>query len=511
MNESKKSLLAIVLSMLVLLAWVKWFSPPIPPPPQLSQDGVKGGEVEGSEGEKGLKKEPLSPLVKADFGRPEEKVFVETSKISSIFSNVGGTPVTWNLLAYPHEINGSEAPVDLIGETASFFSLSFLEANFDWPETPRYQGEKMDPHTLLYRWRSENVEATQKITLDPESYNVEVLFTLKNLGDVPLQAKPRWELRRDVDKESEKKGMFSFIKGPPNHWHPVYWFDGKVRRHENIGKPIEEAQSGKVYWAGVEDRYFLSAMIPQTPEDREVRWGVEESGNKKKIYAQVSASPISLPPGATWQYPMKLYLGVKEIGMLQKGGARLDEAIDYGFFGIVAIPLLHLLKFFYQVVHNYGLAIILLTILIKLLLHPINKRSMGSMKAMQNLQPKLKELREKYKNDKQRLNMETMNLFKLHKVNPMGGCLPMLAQFPIYIALYKVLWNSVELYRAPFFWFYKDLSAPDPYLISPILLGIAMFAQQKLMPAATMDPAQRKMMMFMPLMFCVFMLFLPSG
>ena len=197
--------------------------------------------------------------------------------------------------------------------------------------------------------------------------------------------------------------------------------------------------------------------------------------------------------------------------MLQKGGARLDEAIDYGFFGIVAIPLLHLLKFFYQVVHNYGLAIILLTILIKLLLHPINKRSMGSMKAMQNLQPKLKELREKYKNDKQRLNMEMMNLFKLHKVNPMGGCLPMHAQFPIYIALYKVLWNSVELYRAPFFWFYKDLSAPDPYLISPILLGIAMFAQQKLMPAATMDPAQRKMMMFMPLMFCVFMLFLPSG
>ncbi|OGQ38543.1 MAG: hypothetical protein A2W61_01970 [Deltaproteobacteria bacterium RIFCSPLOWO2_01_44_7] len=133
------------------------------------------------------------------------------------------------------------------------------------------------------------------------------------------------------------------------------------------------------------------------------------------------------------------------------------------------------------------------------------------MKGMQALQPRLKEIREKYGKDKERMNTETMQLFKAHKINPMGGCLPMLLQIPIYIALYNVLWNSVELYHAPFFWFYKDLSAPDPYLITPILLGITMFIQTKMTPSASADPAQQKIMMIMPIMFSGFMIFLPMG
>ena len=157
------------------------------------------------------------------------------------------------------------------------------------------------------------------------------------------------------------------------------------------------------------------------------------------------------------------------------------------------------------------MAIIVLTFFIKLLLHPVNKKAMQSMKAMQKLQPRLQELRTKYKDSKEKLNMEMMLLFKTHKVNPMGGCLPMLIQMPVYIALYKVLYNAIELYHAPFFWFYRDLSAPDPYLITPILLGILMALQQKLTPVASMDPAQQKMMLIMPLMFSAFMIFLPSG
>ena len=133
------------------------------------------------------------------------------------------------------------------------------------------------------------------------------------------------------------------------------------------------------------------------------------------------------------------------------------------------------------------------------------------MKAMQQLQPRLKKLQEKYKDDKARLNQETMQLFKTHGANPAGGCLPMLLQFPVYIALYRVLWNSIELYHAPFFWFYKDLAAPDPYYITPVLLGLFMVLQQKLMPSASADPAQKKMMMLMPVMFAGFMLFLPMG
>ena len=157
------------------------------------------------------------------------------------------------------------------------------------------------------------------------------------------------------------------------------------------------------------------------------------------------------------------------------------------------------------------MAILLLTIFVKVLMNPLTIKSMKQMKEMQRLQPRLAELKEKFKNDKQRLNMETMQLFKSHKVNPMGGCLPMLLQMPIYISLYKVLYNSIEIYHAPFFGFYKDLSAPDPWFILPILLGVSMVLQQKMTPSPSADPAQQQMMMLMPVMFTAFMLFLPLG
>ncbi len=216
-----------------------------------------------------------------------------------------------------------------------------------------------------------------------------------------------------------------------------------------------------------------------------------------------------IPAGGGVTQSFKIYGGPKEIGALKKVG--LGRAINYGFFSVVAVPILYMLKFFYMIVRNYGVAIILLTIFIKMLLHPITKSSMQSMRKMQLLQPQIKALREKYKGDSQRINVEMMQLFKTNKVNPMGGCLPMVLQIPIYFALYKVLWNSIELYQAPFIWFYHDLSAPDPYFVTPILLGVSFFLQQKLTPNPAADPAQRKLMMFMPVMFSAFLFFLPSG
>ena len=190
----------------------------------------------------------------------------------------------------------------------------------------------------------------------------------------------------------------------------------------------------------------------------------------------------------------------------------LEKSVDYGYLGFFCIPILWLLIFFQKILSNWGLAIIALTFFIKMILHPVNKKSMESMKAMQKLQPKLKEIREKYKDNREKQNQEMMLLFKSYKVNPMSGCLPLVLQMPIYFALYKVLWSAIELYHAPFFWFYKDLAAPDPYFISPVLLSVVMVLQQKYNPqASTMDPAQQKMMMFMPIMFSVFLIFLPFG
>jgi YidC/Oxa1 family membrane protein insertase len=188
----------------------------------------------------------------------------------------------------------------------------------------------------------------------------------------------------------------------------------------------------------------------------------------------------------------------------------LSDAVDFGFFGFLARPLLHVLKFFYGFLHNYGLAIILLTVIIKLIFWPLTQKSYTSMKGMQKLQPQMQKLREKYKNDKQRLNVELMNLYKEHRVNPLGGCLPMLVQIPVFFALYKTLLISIELRHAPFFLWIADLSAKDPYYVTPLLMGASMFVQQKLTPS-TMDPMQAKLFLAMPIVFTVLFLNFPAG
>lgn len=167
--------------------------------------------------------------------------------------------------------------------------------------------------------------------------------------------------------------------------------------------------------------------------------------------------------------------------------------------------------FYRHVIGNYGLAIIFLTLLIRVLFHPLTKKSYVSMREMQRIQPQIAKLKEKFKDDRQEQQKQIMDLMRSNKVNPMGGCLPLLVQMPIFFALYRLLYNSVELYQAPFFGWIADLSAKDPYYVMPVLMGGAMFLQQKMTPSATMDPAQQKVMMFMPVIFSFFMIALPSG
>jgi len=189
---------------------------------------------------------------------------------------------------------------------------------------------------------------------------------------------------------------------------------------------------------------------------------------------------------------------------------KLDKSINLGWFGIIAKPLLIILKFFYSFTRNYGVAIILLTFLIKIIFHPLSIKSFKSMKEMQRLQPMIKEIKEKYKNDKERMNKEVMELYKRYRVNPLGGCLPMLIQFPVFIALYNALLNSIELRHTPFILWIKDLSAKDPYYVTPIIMGVTMLIQQRMTPH-TGDPTQEKIMYIMPIVFTIMFLNFPSG
>lgn len=207
----------------------------------------------------------------------------------------------------------------------------------------------------------------------------------------------------------------------------------------------------------------------------------------------------------------KSFVGPKELRLLQSIDPKFEELIDYWIVGSLAKPMLKLMLWIQTVVGNWGVAIILLTLLIRTLVLPLYVSSFKSMKAMQKIQPQMQDVRSKYANDPQKMNQEVMKLFKENKVNPIGGCLPMLLQLPIFIALYRVLSQSIELYQAPFMLWITDLSLKDPFFVLPVLMGIAMFIQQKITPMTTTDPMQQKIMLWMPVLFSAMMLTLPSG
>jgi YidC/Oxa1 family membrane protein insertase len=248
--------------------------------------------------------------------------------------------------------------------------------------------------------------------------------------------------------------------------------------------------------------------VPKDQKPLQVR--IDKVSEKVLAY-QLIYPLIPLAPGQEKAYSFSLYLGPKDIEILKKQGVRLERTIDFGWFDIIAKPLLLSLKFFYRFLGNYGLAIILLTIIIKIIFWPLTHKSFQSMKEMQKIQPEIAKLKEKYKNNKEEFARQQMGLYKKYKVNPLGGCLPMLLQIPVFIALYRSLMDSIELRHANFisFWI-NDLSAKDPTYVAPIIMGLSMLLQQKMTPSAA-DPAQAKMMMFMPLIFTVMFLNFPSG
>ena len=274
----------------------------------------------------------------------------------------------------------------------------------------------------------------------------------------------------------------------------------------------------EVHWTGYGDKYFLSAVIAGTGN----LGGVAVRTDKGFIENTISSPKIALNPGETFSLPYKLYFGPKELDILKAQGSQLETVIDLGWFSAVAKPLLFSLKFLYRYVHNYGIAIIIITVLIKIVFYPLTYKSYKSMKEMQKLQPKMAALKEKHKKDRDAMNKAVMELYQTHKVNPLGGCLPMVIQMPIFIALYRALMSSIELRHAPFMLWMTDLSAADalfthmlglPFTLGPLplLMGASMFVQQKMTPSTGMDPNQAKMMMALPLVFTVMFLNMPTG
>lgn len=534
MKQEYRSIIAVALSAAFFVLWFYVINPQkksaVQPAPEAAsgqeagadlprEDANEAGRTVVESKGRAIRSQGGFDVVRED---PQASIPIKTWEIKNDlvevkFTSAGGAPSSWRILGY-HQKAGEESPlIDLVSGVRDIpppLSISFRDSDFNFPASPRYELLSASGDELTYRWNSKEVEIKKTVIFQKDNYVADVSVEVKNKTKRTLKGRPALDWST-VSKPVVRSGLMGFIKQPSvESLTPVYYIDGKVHREGNPAKLAKRTdRAGAVYWSGMESRYFLSVIVPRVQgQGLSVAYGAE--GISEGVYgmwAGAALPEVIVPPGGSSRAIFSVYAGPKERDKLKSVGVRLEEAIDYGWFSIVAVPILYLLKFFYGLIHNYGIAIILLTVFVKLLLHPINVKSLKSMKAMQQLQPRLKELQKKFKADKQRLNQETMQLFRAHKVNPMGGCLPMILQFPIYIALYKVLWNSIELFHAPFFWFYKDLSAPDPYYITPVLLGLFMVAQQKLMPSTSADPTQQKMMMIMPVMFCVFMLFLPAG
>ncbi len=293
----------------------------------------------------------------------------------------------------------------------------------------------------------------------------------------------------------------------------MYTFEGPVSYNgkeliEDKVKDLDESSKihkDNILWSGFTNKYFFIAV---NPDNNNAQVAITKDG--EYIKNEFVSKSLNIPSGQFTTVNYHIYAGPKKIEDLAVSGQQFEEIIHYGFFHPLAKPLMVVLKFFYSFIGNYGFSIILLTVCIKLIFWPLTQKSYKSMKGMQKLQPEMKKMREKYGSDKQRLNQEMMKFYKENKVNPMGGCLPMLIQIPVFFALYRVLLGSIELRHAPFILWITDLSAKDPYYITPLVMGVTMFLQQKMTPT-NMDPTQEKVMLIMPVVFTFMFLNFPAG
>ena len=394
--------------------------------------------------------------------------------------------------------------------TTSLFQKTVFAASEDYTV---YDGENGNPTLKLTSPIVNGIQMIKTFEAVPDSYilNYSVQLINRSREIKPLKALYFFGEQRLSDNGG---GMHQV-----SHEGPVFFFDESLQT-ESTDNIENELTVTMMKWLGVEDQYFIGAVAPETPvKNGFFRAGMyfpesqfQAQGERKlSPYFGVALPTTDLKPNLQVESNFKLYYGPKADEELVKFGYKLEMSHDMTL-EVLAGPLLDLLRFIYGLVGNYGVAIIILTIIVRLVLFPLTYKGMKSMKRMQQLTPRMKKLQEKYKNNKEKLNKEMMDLYRKNKVNPLGGCLPLLLQIPVFFALYSSLSSAVELRHAPFIFWISDLSQPDGLGITPLLMGVSMYIQQKMTPqTAMMDSTQAKIMQMLPFIFTVFSFTFPSG
>lgn len=541
----KRFLLAVVLCFLILMVYQayleKYEKARLAPPSRKPQaeEPASARQVEPAQ------EPPQISVEKAPAtGRPEEwaeelpcrDVVVETDLYRAVFCSHSGRPLSWRLKGYenrpvsqcgvlkllgaarkdevqlPPEAKWVEA-LHIASPQESPLGLEFSTGKERIPLRERLEPNRLilelhkgdSPDRLVFSGRDPlGREIRRTYTFAPESYLVGLEIEISGVDPALQNAGAGLALTERIGSERRDRYTFSGFMG---------LVDGHLKKEKELKAKETRYYPGRVQWQGFSDKYFLTCLIPMNSPISSVKVEMAESPSGEGAGLFVSSLIYNVQDhleGTTARFSYELYVGPKDLDVLKNAGHALEESIDLGWFGFIARPLLVVLKFFNRFTHNYGLAIILLTVVIKILFHPLTRKQFHAMKEMQKLQPKLQALREKYKGDRERLNREMMDFYRTHKINPLSGCWPMLLQIPVFFALYKALLNSIELRQAPFFLWIQDLSEKDPCYITPIIMGGTMYLQQKMTPAMG-DPNQQKIMAFMPLIFTVMFLQFPSG
>jgi len=558
----KNTLLAVVLSGAIMVGWYALFPPPEPPPREIVQtfdqslteqnvassrtETTKTGYIEPTHSTAA----PLSSIAEVDSSLPSKEVSIETDNYRLVLDTRGGIAKSLQLKHFKHTkprltlstwfpILTSFIGPDYSDEVTENNRVQMLGNHL--AEVPAFsQDFKNAPEiTALFR-NAVFASSADEVVLDEG----EDIFSLTLTSPIikGLQLIKFFEVSQDsyilnyrvqlINRSNESQAVeVLYFFGEQrlsdsdggiqqvSHEGPVFYFDESLQTEttDNIEGELPVTQ---MKWLGVEDQYFISAAVPMTPvRNGFFRAGAYLSDPQPNVqgerllspYFGVALPPTNLQPNLLVESDFRMYYGPKADDELLKFGHNLVVSHDM-MLETLAAPLLDLLRMIYGYVGNYGVAIIILTTIVRLVLFPLTFKGMKSMKRMQQLTPRMKKLQEKYKNNKEKLNKEMMELYRKNRVNPLGGCLPMLLQLPVFFALYSSLSSAVELRHAPFIFWISDLSQPDGLGITPLLMGASMYIQQKMTPqTAMMDSTQAKVMQMLPFIFTIFTFTFPSG
>ncbi len=549
-DQGKRLLLAVMAAFGVMLVWNLLF-----PPPEQSREDSKPETSEtrdagGATGDQSEQDRPPAPgpgpkpveLAEPDQGRTadievprdQEELFeFDFPRFKATFSSYGGSLRSWELKGEKYrEKAGEKSPqIELVptgdDELLRPFIVHF--ADVKWEDKTEWKGRKKSDTEVVFTWAYRVPDAdgsavvafelTKTFKFYPDDYLMELTIDVVNKASKDEKQAVVVSLYGFQDLDADTGGGWTRVD---SSWKSACYVNGDTssKSAKSLSNGGKKLRSGKVRWGGLVHSYFLLAAAPRLDTAAQMdcnSYGIE---GKPGVMQTDIVFPVAnmRRGGSVSTHVLLAYFGPKYLDKLDAipdvagFDPGFDNAIDLGWFEFIARPLLWLLQWFHSFLGNWGLAIIFLTVVVKLATLYWTTKSMRSMKQMAKLAPQIKALQKKYKDDKQRLQAETMNLYKAHNVNPLAGCLPMLLQMPIWFALYRMLMKAAELYHAPFItgWI-NDLTATDPYYILPIGLMVLMFVQARLSPT-TANTTQQKIMMYgMPLMFGVFSFFFPSG